>query len=73
MSLSGANINFYTPANEPYSYSTYLGINHIDAYFWITWMSNTRICGQFKTILQASGGGHSYWVEGKFSIPMIVF
>ncbi len=73
-SVSGANVEFYTPAGEPDTFYMYLGTNVTNAYFWITWFDENRICGQFKTkLVECCGGDLTFWVEGTFSIPMVTF
>lgn len=71
-SISGANIEFYCPTGEPYTYYRYLGTNLTNSYFWITWLDENRICGQFKTkLIECCGGGLTFLIEGEFSIPRV--
>jgi hypothetical protein len=70
--LSGANIEYYTPTAQPHTYDMYLGTNHSDSYFWITWYDENRICGEFQTeLVDCCGGEQSFWVKGAFSIPRL--
>ena len=73
-SISGANIHYFYPTGTESSYYMYLGTNVTDGYFWITWLDEDRICGQFKAkLIECCGGTESYWVEGDFSIPRVKF
>lgn len=73
-SISGANIHYYYPTGSGNSFYMYLGTNDTDGYFWITWLDEDRICGQFKTkLIECCGGTETYWVEGAFSIPKVRF
>lgn len=71
-SFSGANIEFYTPTGEPHTFFRYSGTNSPGAYFWITWIDEYRICGQFKTKLLRSGNIF-LMAEGEFTIPKVEF
>lgn len=73
-SISGANIELFCPTEEPYTFYRYLGTNVTKAYFWITWLDENRICGQFKTkLVECCGGNLTFLVEGEFSIPRVTF
>ncbi|TVQ83900.1 MAG: hypothetical protein EA393_14900 [Bacteroidetes bacterium] len=73
-SISGASIQFFSPADSTGAFYRYLGTNATDSSFRITWLDESRICGQFKAkLVECCGGDVTYWVEGEFSIPRVVF
>lgn len=73
-SVSGVNVEFYSPTGIPNTFNMYLGTNVTNGYFWITWLDNERICGKFKTkMVECCGGDITYMVEGTFSIPRVIF
>jgi len=72
--ISGANIEYFTPAGQPYTFNRYLGINITFSYFYITWVDEFRICGKFRAkLIECCGGDLTFWVNGEFSIPKFKF
>jgi hypothetical protein len=72
--ISGANIEYYTPTDQPFTFNRYLGTNEKNAYFRISWLDKHRVFGQFRTkLVECCGEGSTFWVKGEFSIPRVYF
>ncbi len=73
-SVSGANVEFFSPTDEPSTYLRYLGTTGEGFYFQITCLNDNIISGQFRTeLVECCGGSITYNVEGEFSIPRVYF
>jgi hypothetical protein len=74
MSISGANVEYYTPTDQPNTFHRYLGTNVKDAYFRISWIDRNHLFGQFRTkLVDCCVEGSTFWVKGEFSIPRVYF
>jgi hypothetical protein len=72
--ISGANIEYYTPTDQPSTFNRYLGTNEKNAYFRISWLNENHIFGQFRTrLVECCGDTSTFWVRGEFLIPRIYF
>ena len=73
-SVSGANVEFYTPTGVPHTFYRYLGSGITTVSFHITWFDEHRICGEFYARwVECCGYDSAFWVEGEFCIPRVDF